>query len=101
MEKYALSVAQEQAQEILKKVFPGINIEKIQVFYPPVEIDADLSIPLFGVAKELKQNPMKLAEEVASKSDCVGTLFSKITAEKGYVNFVFDREKINRLVFDN
>ncbi|MDD5530592.1 MAG: arginine--tRNA ligase [bacterium] len=99
MEKYALSVAQEQAQEILKKVFPDININKVQVFYPPAEIEADLSIPLFGVAKELKQNPMKLAEDVASKSDCSGTLFSEIKAEKGYVNFVFDREQINKQVF--
>ncbi|MDD2889116.1 MAG: arginine--tRNA ligase [bacterium] len=101
MEKYALSVAQEQAQEILIKAFPDIDINKLQVFYPPVEIEADLSIPLFGVAKELKQNPMKLAEEVANKSDCAGTLFSKITAEKGYVNFVFDREKINKQVFND
>ncbi|MFA5032946.1 MAG: arginine--tRNA ligase [bacterium] len=101
MEKYALSVAQEQAQEILKKAFPEVNTNRVQVFYPPAEIEADLSIPLFGVAKELKQNPMKLAEDVASKSDCVGTLFSKITAEKGYVNFVFDREKINKQVFND
>lgn len=100
MKTLALEIAKNQAEEIIKKTIPQVDNSSLQILYPPSEIPADLSVPLFGLAKQLKLNPIKLAEDI-SKTDISSTIFSQITTVKGYVNFSFNYQEFNKLVFDD
>lgn len=64
---------------------------------PPKEIDADLAMPCFSLAKEMKKNPTEIAKEVAGKLVAKG-LIKKIEAAGPYVNFYADWKKLGLLV---
>lgn len=55
--------------------------------------DADLAVPVFRAARELKRNPAELAEELAGRLELSGTGFASVAALRGYLNFSLDRER--------
>ncbi len=72
----------------------GIQLEK-----PPKEIDADLAMPCFFLAKKMKKSPHDIAKEISeelSKNKCV--MISRIKAVGPYVNFYADWGKLSALV---
>lgn len=72
----------------------GIQLEK-----PPKEIDADLALPCFQPAKEMKKNPQDIAKEIAkSISGKKHEGIKRIEASGPYVNFYADWDKISVMV---
>ncbi len=59
---------------------------------------ADLAVPLFKAAKQLKRNPIQLAEEIAPTIDLTATVFASADAKRGYLNFTLDPARFNRAV---
>ena len=56
----------------------------------------DISLPCFSLAKTLRKSPVVIAEDIASK--CKDTVFEKVEAVNGYLNFFLDKVAIYRLV---
>jgi arginyl-tRNA synthetase len=53
----------------------------------------------FRIAKEKKENPKAIAERIAEKIP-KNEYISKVTVERGYINFHFERGKFAKLVLD-
>jgi arginyl-tRNA synthetase len=68
----------------------GVTVAPAEVRDAEGEIDADLAVPLFKTAKELKRNPQELATELAGKIDLADTGLASAAPLKGYLNFRFD-----------
>src|SRR3990167_7000344 len=59
-----------------------VNIEQIPPSREaPSKVDADLGIPLFGLAKEFRENSNSLATSAASEMDFEGSLVTQASAE--------------------
>ena len=74
-----------------KKLVKG-KLEK-----PPKEINADLAMPCFPLAKKLKKSPQEIAKDIAGKIKPSG-LIKKIEAAGPYVNFYADWNKLGKMV---
>ncbi len=71
----------------------------IQLEKPPKEIDADLALPCFQLAKEMRKSPQDIAKEIeksiaGKKHECI----KRIEASGPYVNFYADWDKISVVV---
>ncbi len=60
------------------------------------DLDADLAVPLFRVARQMQISPSELAERLASSLVLTGTPFRAVSASRGYLNFRFDPEQLAR-----
>ncbi len=82
----------DECKSLTKKY--GIQLEK-----PPKEIDADLALPCFQLAKEMKKSPQDIAKEIAkSISGKKHEGIKRIEASGPYVNFYADWGKISVMV---
>ncbi|MCK4555735.1 MAG: arginine--tRNA ligase, partial [Candidatus Aenigmarchaeota archaeon] len=54
---------------------------------PPESVDADLAVPCFMFAKEMKKAPAVIAKELAAKITPSKALIGKVEALGPYVNF--------------
>lgn len=83
-----------ECEKITKKY--GIQLEK-----PPQQIEADLAMPCFILAKKMKKSPQDIAKEI---SECLSkkkyVIISRIEASGPYVNFYADWRKISALVVE-
>lgn len=74
----------------------GEIIEKLE--QPPNPNMGDVAFPCFSLAKLYKKSPKSIAEELKEKLNADTTLFSKVEAVGGYLNFYLKKEVIfNRL----
>jgi len=60
----------------------------------------DFSLPCFALAKELKQNPNLIANNICESVKC-GGIVEKCEVVGGYVNFFLNKEKVSKLIIDN
>ena len=67
-------------------------VKDVKLEIPPEEI-ADIAFPCFSLAKEWKQSPEKIAEEIAAKIGS-GEYIERVEAVKGYVNFFINSQKL-------
>jgi len=89
---YFLSRVREELIALLAAERVGVNPVEVR----DVEgnnIDADLAVPLFRVAREVNENPQALAERLAASVSLKGTHFARASALRGYLNFVLDRSR--------
>jgi arginyl-tRNA synthetase len=93
---YALDLAQEQIQLLLAKATGSENFE---MKTPPPNVDADLAVPLFRLAKEQGENPAALAGKLAAELDLSGTLLASASVTGGFLNFKLDERAFARAVF--
>src|SRR3989338_5058999 len=86
--EYALDAARAQIQRLLQ---PAFAAEPIIIQAAKPGVSADLSVPVFDLAKKLGRSPVELAREVADQLDLHGTLFAVVApAGNGYLNFTYD-----------
>ncbi|MDP3982871.1 MAG: arginine--tRNA ligase [bacterium] len=64
----------------------------------PSKVEADLGIPLFGLAKELRESPNSLATRAASGMDFEGSLVTQASGEGGFLNFQLDHAEYTESV---
>ena len=88
MARYTIDVARERLVEMLAA--RDVKVDPADVRDVDSDIGADLAVPLFRAARDLKQNPIQLADKVAAELDLAGTPFSAVAALKGYLNFTLD-----------
>jgi len=83
----------------LKKAFPTVKVETLSLSKPPnVDFGQLASSLCFELAKELKQKPFVLAEQLAGAMRKSGfSLIEKVAAAGGYVNFHADFPKFSDL----
>ena len=60
----------------------------------------DYSLPCFSFAKELRQNPNIIANNICESVNC-GEIVEKCEVVGGYVNFFLNKEKVSKLIIDN
>lgn len=84
---YALDTAQEQIQQLLEK---ATGSSAFEMKTPPPNVDADIAVPLFRMAKEAKENPAALAGRLAEEIDLDGTMFQGVFVTGGFLNFKLD-----------
>jgi len=85
---YFLARSRNEAAAILAR--NGIEVPPADVRDVESDIDADLAVPLFRIAKERRTNPVALAENLSRQINLADTVFSSVTPLKGYLNFRFD-----------
>ena len=69
----------------------GLIINPTEIRDVEGDIDADLAVPLFRIAKERGENPQALAERLAAALQLEATRFTSATALKGYLNLTLDK----------
>ncbi len=82
--KYALDTAHEQIQNILESATGSSSFE---MKTPPPNVEADIAVPMFRLAKEKKENPVALAQRLAGEISLEGTLLCDATVTGGFLNF--------------
>jgi len=65
---------------------------KIEIIVPEKETDYDAAFCCASVAKQMKKNPVELAEKIAKEFD-KGKIIERAEQKGIYVNFYFDRQK--------
>lgn len=75
------------------------NLIKAEDFvYPPKGVNADLALPIFGLAKDLKKNPDKIALELALEAPLEQKWIERMEAKGAYVNFYLKRDAVTKEV---
>jgi arginyl-tRNA synthetase len=95
---YVLDDARRQIRELLESAAGSSNFE---IKEAPPKVDADLSVPLFALAKERGVNPAQLAGELAAAVPLAGTLFSALSVTGGFLNFQLDATGFVRRLFED
>lgn len=86
---YAIAKIKKSLSEILTASPSAFSLE-----LPPSHIKADLSVSLFDLAKELKTDPKKLAEEMAIKiNETKNNFFESAQALGPYLNLNLKKQK--------
>ena len=89
-------------KDIAKLVNESLNKKIVQaadLVYPPNFSMGDLSLPMFGVAKEMGKNPAEATEELMSKLSGKIDFVSSINAAGPYLNFKINKTYIAEKVF--
>lgn len=95
---YAHETFRKQIETLLKKQ----NITRATLEAPPENIDADLAMPMFSLAKELKRAPAQIAQDLEKKIKVPkGSLVRSIRAAGPYLNFYKDNAKYSQIVLQN
>jgi arginyl-tRNA synthetase len=83
-----------QVKDVIRRTLKEEDITAEPSLEEPVEDFGDLSTPIcFELASVLKKPPSSIAEELVEKMEA-GGLIRKIKAEKGYINFYLNYEKL-------
>ncbi|RLG15457.1 MAG: arginine--tRNA ligase [Candidatus Nanohalarchaeota archaeon] len=94
---YAQELLKTQTKTLLKKHNINAPIET-----PPENIDADLAMPTFALAKTLKKPPHIIAQDLQNSiNPPKNTLIKQIKAQGPYLNFYKDNEKYTGIVLKN
>lgn len=90
-------------REILKILKSAkVDADAKQLESPPSAEMGDASFPCFHLAKQLRKDPKKIAEEIARKIKIPrGSPVSRAEAIGGYVNFFFNYPKFSGLVISD
>ncbi|MBE7076435.1 MAG: arginine--tRNA ligase [Clostridiales bacterium] len=82
----------------IKANFENVNLEDLII--ESVSADkGDFSLPCFTLAKELKQNPVKIAETIAESIE-IGDLIEKCEVMGGYLNFFLKKEELSKEILE-
>ena len=67
----------------------NINNEEIKAYIeiPKVETNGDFAFPCFRLAKELKQSPVNIANNIKDNIKVDNNIISKIDVVNGFLNF--------------
>lgn len=79
-----MSAIKQQLSKVLSQA-TNADISPDDFVLPPKNIDADICLPCFELAKKMKKNPTELAQEIAKINDT--TVFERVNAAGPYVNF--------------
>lgn len=95
----------EYAHEIFKKDIESLlaahSITGAILEKPPANIDSDLAMPTFALAKTMKKAPHIIAQDLAKELKIPkDSLIRDIKANGPYLNFYKDNEKYNRVVLE-
>ena len=92
---YALEEAKAQIADLLRPHCPADSLEVKQA---PPNVDADLAVPLFRLAKERGVKPQELAAELAASLDLSASPFAGASVSGGFLNFKLDPARYRRRV---
>lgn len=86
--------------EILKILnSAGVKANTQHLEKPPQPEFGDISFPCFHIAKILRKDPIKIAQDLARKIKIPkNSVVSKVETSGAYVNFSFDYKKFSKLV---
>ncbi len=98
---YIINIIVDKVFEYLKEHYREVDKSflKSLVEEPTVESYGDLSIPLFRVARVLRINPIKLAEELTRNIRTISYV-SRVENVSGYVNFFIDYPSLAKLTLE-
>lgn len=80
--------------DLLKKEFPD---KEIILNVPPKVAMGDLAFPCFSLAKDMKKSPIEIAKDLRDRFQDL-TLFERIEAAGGYLNFYLNRDLVTKEV---
>ena len=81
----------------------GVDVNSIKSLISETKdlVNGDYSLPCFSFAKQLRQSPMAIAQNIANSFQDKFHPFDKIEAVNGYVNFYVNREKFCENYFND
>lgn len=91
-----MSLKESFREEVKRRVdaaLKGMQASPIYEMESPDSDIADLAIPCFGLAKQLRRSPMVIAEELASLIEADGPI-QEVKALNGYLNFRMDQHAL-------
>ncbi|MBN1214642.1 MAG: arginine--tRNA ligase [Candidatus Lokiarchaeota archaeon] len=80
-------------EEIINLLKPFVNIDKSLIENPPNAEFGDYSIPCFRFSKEFKEDPKKIASDLAEKL-VLNKFFENVKNIGAYLNFFVNREEL-------
>ncbi len=86
----------EQLKQQIVQELEKLGVKNPKLEKPPENIDADLSLPCFELAKELKKNPVGIAKELAGKLKVKN--IKEVKALGPYLNFYIDWNLVGKNV---
>jgi len=95
-------VQEEIISDLLGLGLPREVLSSLSVEPAPSNIDADLAIACFPLAKILRKNPKQIAADLAQRFPMSeGGLVASAAGEGGYLNFKLDMGRFGRTVIEN
>jgi len=95
MKKFKQELARRIAEAAGGRIEPAEVLSLLEA--PPQPEMGDLAFPCFTLSKKLKQNPAKIAADLAGKLKAeAGASFKQIAAKGPYLNFFFDETALAR-----
>ena len=88
----------QKVKQEIEKEFKKLKLET-RLEKPPENIDADLAVPCFDFAKQLKKSPVEIAKDLAGKLK--PEYISQVKALGPYLNFYIDWEKYGQEVLQD
>ena len=81
--------------------FGALNLNAQDLIIESISADkGDYSLPCFALAKVLKDNPMKIANQIAATVK-TGGLIEKCEVMAGYVNFFLNKAQVAQTIIEN
>ena len=93
-----LEVKKDVVSQLQKAVESNVVIKIEDLEIPPDPSLGDVAFPCFALAKELKKNPMEIAQSLAGAIE-IGGVIKSATAEGAYVNILFDEAIFGEKLF--
>ena len=95
---YMIANAKQTIRALLQPHFGDLDF-KIDV--PPPPFEGDFAVPVFALAKIRKMSPMAIATELSTTVNVSGTLFQRVEAQGGFLNFILDPEQSIRHIAED
>ena len=91
---YPLELFGKEVEDSLKEILSSMGYkERINLEIPPSSDKGDYAFACFPLSKILRLTPDEIAKKIASEVKTKGWI-DKVIAERGYVNFFINREKL-------
>jgi len=88
-------------RDVLETALTGLNLPREELKSllenPPKEVDADLALPCFALARKLRRSPQDIAADASLGMKAVG-LVKGVDASGSYLNFYADWGKLGALL---
>lgn len=86
----------------IKKSWPSLDTPSIEVNFPPKEEFGDYTTPVsLGLAKQLGENPMEVAEKIAATLSPTGVIGNITVSKPGFINFFINYSNLAKEVTES
>ncbi|MFH1161883.1 MAG: arginine--tRNA ligase [Candidatus Jorgensenbacteria bacterium] len=95
LHSYQLELLDRAIKGVLRERFDASKLERLELEIPPAHVSGDIALPVFELAKSLKENPVKIAGTISSVINQSDIKWIKTAKNEGpFVNIELESETL-------